>query len=254
MATKLLCDRGLVAAIRELQKPPLHKLQKPPLQGSKEEPLQWLTRRLCLEHERETDEDCSSDESDENSDADSNLSEDWLDGQEIKKQKKRKEDELNADNDWNKVLEWDDGSMLHAHPLKKMDKVYGTGQFICDICNELDKGWVYHCDECGFDAHIQCAFRAVQDYNYDYDDDEDYWPNNEDDENLPMELPAGEGTLEGLDLQIEMPAREHTLKKTDEVYGSGRFYCDICDEPGRGWVYHCDECGFDTHLKHVKRQ
>jgi nucleoredoxin len=44
----------------------------------------------------------------------------------------------------------------HPHPLKKLPSVY-RGSYGCDMCKSGGSGWVYHCDECGFDAHPQCA-------------------------------------------------------------------------------------------------
>jgi len=44
----------------------------------------------------------------------------------------------------------------HEHPLIKLPKVYG-GQYSCDICSGSGKGWVYHCEDCGFDAHPRCV-------------------------------------------------------------------------------------------------
>lgn len=47
-------------------------------------------------------------------------------------------------------------SSHEQHVLKKLATVY-RGQYGCDICHGSGKGWVYHCDECGFDAHPLCA-------------------------------------------------------------------------------------------------
>jgi len=46
----------------------------------------------------------------------------------------------------------------HEHPLVKMPKVYG-GSYGCDVCGEGGEGWVYHCDQCGFDAHPACVVK-----------------------------------------------------------------------------------------------
>lgn len=47
----------------------------------------------------------------------------------------------------------------HEHPLKKMPSVY-RGQYGCDVCGGGGSGWVYHCDECGFDVHPKCAMKS----------------------------------------------------------------------------------------------
>ncbi len=44
----------------------------------------------------------------------------------------------------------------HEHPLKKLPTIY-RGQYGCDGCGGGGAGWVYHCDECGFDLHPKCA-------------------------------------------------------------------------------------------------
>jgi nucleoredoxin len=44
----------------------------------------------------------------------------------------------------------------HPHPLHKLSNVYG-GQYGCDVCSKGGSGWVYHCDECRWDAHPYCA-------------------------------------------------------------------------------------------------
>ncbi|KAL3815032.1 hypothetical protein ACJIZ3_016300 [Penstemon smallii] len=52
---------------------------------------------------------------------------------------------------------------LHAHRLNlTFESPYGTKSFSCDICkrNGADH-WLYRCDSCGFDAHLNCA-RTVQ--------------------------------------------------------------------------------------------
>ena len=47
----------------------------------------------------------------------------------------------------------------HPHPLKKLASVY-RGQYGCDVCGGSGTGWVYHCDQCGYDAHPKCACPA----------------------------------------------------------------------------------------------
>jgi nucleoredoxin len=44
----------------------------------------------------------------------------------------------------------------HPHPLKKLPSVY-SGQYGCDVCHGSGSGWVYHCHDCGWDAHPMCA-------------------------------------------------------------------------------------------------
>lgn len=44
----------------------------------------------------------------------------------------------------------------HIHPLNKLPSIY-RGQYGCDVCGSGGSGWVYHCDECGYDAHPLCV-------------------------------------------------------------------------------------------------
>jgi hypothetical protein len=45
----------------------------------------------------------------------------------------------------------------HNHTLTLLPKVYFNGGYGCDICHSTGTGWVYHCDECSWDAHVACA-------------------------------------------------------------------------------------------------
>eukprot|EP01034_Spumella_vulgaris_P033473 gene33473-41308_t len=51
-------------------------------------------------------------------------------------------------------------SGLHEHPLIRGRCTYGHGQFGCDVCESGGSGWSYHCDECNYDAHLECALKA----------------------------------------------------------------------------------------------
>jgi len=46
----------------------------------------------------------------------------------------------------------------HEHELVKLISVY-RGQYGCDICGTGGEGYVYHCEECGFDAHPCCVVK-----------------------------------------------------------------------------------------------
>jgi hypothetical protein len=47
------------------------------------------------------------------------------------------------------------------HPLKKTVCMYSSGSYRCNVCNWDGCGYVYHCEECNFDAHPQCAMKAL---------------------------------------------------------------------------------------------
>ena len=70
---------------------------------------------------------------------------------------------------------------IHKHSLEKLPSVYG-GMYGCDVCDKTGQDAVYHCEECGFDAHPQCAvgksnfydlYRKVM-YGTDDGDGDDY--------------------------------------------------------------------------------
>ena len=76
-------------------------------------------------------------------------------------------------------------SEIHVHPLEKLCSVYG-GMYGCDVCDKTGQDAVYHCEECGFDAHPQCVVDDFNDlhrtYLYGSDDgDDDYDYGNDDD-------------------------------------------------------------------------
>jgi nucleoredoxin len=48
----------------------------------------------------------------------------------------------------------------HEHELEKRASVY-RGGYGCDVCGSLGEGYVYHCDECGFDVHPQCTGHTI---------------------------------------------------------------------------------------------
>ncbi len=50
---------------------------------------------------------------------------------------------------------------LHPHPLEKRGSVYRNGRYTCDVCGRKGAGWVFHCEECGWDAHPACAARRL---------------------------------------------------------------------------------------------
>jgi hypothetical protein len=47
-------------------------------------------------------------------------------------------------------------SILHPHTLEKRQSVYQTGRYTCDVCSSSGSGWVFHCQQCGWDAHPAC--------------------------------------------------------------------------------------------------
>ena len=65
-------------------------------------------------------------------------------------------------------------------------------------------------------------------------------------EEKKLQLEILEKKIVGLPSEVLIAAHPHPLVKTPSVY-RGNYSCDICDGGGSGWVYHCDECSFDSH-------
>ncbi|PIN03612.1 hypothetical protein CDL12_23848 [Handroanthus impetiginosus] len=91
------------------------------------------------------------------------------------------------------------------------------GAFQCNACGALGTGFCYHCAACDLDLHTVCAFMR----------------------------PSVKGA-----------AHVHTLKLYFEPpYENRAFMCDVCGESGSNhWLYRCDLCQFDAHLKCAKKQ
>lgn len=51
----------------------------------------------------------------------------------------------------------------HEHPLAKIQCPYRGGAYGCDVCGGGGQGWVFHCDECNFDACPRCAMKTEAD-------------------------------------------------------------------------------------------
>jgi len=49
----------------------------------------------------------------------------------------------------------------HRHPLKLLPSVYG-GSYGCDGCKSHGAGWAYHCNECQWDLHPDCAGKTEE--------------------------------------------------------------------------------------------
>ncbi|MQL87879.1 hypothetical protein Taro_020433 [Colocasia esculenta] len=66
----------------------------------------------------------------------------------------------------------------HQHPLAlAFSSPYGEStSFSCDVCGQAgsEHGWVYHCDPCGFDAHIGCAKSTAPPPGYQHNQQQQY--------------------------------------------------------------------------------
>ncbi|KAK2989186.1 hypothetical protein RJ640_029378 [Escallonia rubra] len=103
-----------------------------------------------------------------------------------------------------------------AHPLVLLSSpAYPEGAFKCNGCGGSGTGFSYHCPECEIDIHPICAFMPPTIKH----DSHDHW----------------------LDLCFSPP------------YDNKVFGCDICQGSGfNHWLYRCDTCGFDAHMKCAK--
>jgi hypothetical protein len=50
---------------------------------------------------------------------------------------------------------------LHPHPVDKRESLYRNGLYNCDVCGKSGVGCVFHCEECGWDAHPAFAARHL---------------------------------------------------------------------------------------------
>jgi tetratricopeptide (TPR) repeat protein len=50
-------------------------------------------------------------------------------------------------------------SSSHEHPLELTQDPYGGGQgrCVCDVCERIIIGWLYHCELCQYDCHPRCV-------------------------------------------------------------------------------------------------
>ncbi|CDP07680.1 unnamed protein product [Coffea canephora] len=107
------------------------------------------------------------------------------------------------------------------HPLTLLAKPvshYTDGQFACNACLQSGAAFVYNCESCSFDLHVEC-----------------------------VSLPES----------IIRPDHKHPLKLfysnpvPKEEGQQVTFVCDVCQKPVHeiAWIYYCHECDFGTHLE-----
>ncbi|KAL1550039.1 diacylglycerol kinase theta-like [Salvia divinorum] len=89
---------------------------------------------------------------------------------------------------------------------------YSTGSFHCNACGVVGTSFCYHCGECELDLHPACAFTRSS---------------------------------------VKGGAHHHPLQLCFEPpYPDKAFVCDVCGGSGSNhWLYRCEACGFDAHLK-----
>lgn len=88
--------------------------------------------------------------------------------------------------------------------------------------------------------------------DFDGNDDDDSYEDDDDDENDEDYEDEDDNDMEEREFQVISPCHDHVLQKESRVpYYQGRYGCDICGQPGRGWVYRCGDCSFDVHPRCV---
>ncbi|KAI3811681.1 hypothetical protein L1987_21409 [Smallanthus sonchifolius] len=89
---------------------------------------------------------------------------------------------------------------------------YPEGVFKCNACDSNGKGFSYHCPDCQLDLYVVCA---------------------------------------SMPLLIDQAAHGHKLGLCFRPpYENQGFSCDICKQHGSNqWLYRCDLCEFDAHMK-----
>jgi len=100
---------------------------------------------------------------------------------------------------------------LHPHPVEKRESVFGSkepsqgtyrsGRYKCDVCGRLGAGWVFHCEECGWDAHPACAARHLSETSE------------------PRPPPSASGRIDDVDLEAcyDAAAAAAAAAESDEV-------------------------------------
>lgn len=95
------------------------------------------------------------------------------------------------------------------HPNHQLElKHYTTKPFICDGCKKPGLGPRYRCEACDYDLHKHCMhFKSTATHNF--------FPN--------------------------------CVFKFYRGPGDNALNCDGCAKPVKGYLYHCDEKGWDLH-------
>ncbi|KAI8025550.1 hypothetical protein LOK49_LG02G01236 [Camellia lanceoleosa] len=98
----------------------------------------------------------------------------------------------------------------HCHTLYRY-KMLEEDLLQCEICETYIVGKAWGCQDCEFFIHKSCK-------------------------DVPQEITHKSHHGEILTLQ------------SSTRYESGKFKCDACCNPGKGFHYHCSPCKFDLHL------
>ncbi|XP_021665676.2 protein VACUOLELESS GAMETOPHYTES [Hevea brasiliensis] len=110
------------------------------------------------------------------------------------------------------------GHPAHVHPLTLIPSpAYPSGAFTCNGCGGVGRDSCYRCNHCNYDLHTACA--AAQN---------------------PPSLTHHSHPHHQLHLTFLPP------------YPSKAFSCNICQNIGRHWSYHCGLCNFDAHVDCAK--
>ncbi|KAL9238178.1 hypothetical protein vseg_012641 [Gypsophila vaccaria] len=97
----------------------------------------------------------------------------------------------------------------YSHPQHKLKLDLAQLPFKCDGCKEIGIGSCYKCTSCEYDLHMHCAIPTSSIYH-------PFYPKCS---FIFMSRPPG-----------NIPR-----------------YCNACERPVTGFLYHCNSCGFDLH-------
>ncbi|KAG5143084.1 hypothetical protein JHK82_018779 [Glycine max] len=96
-----------------------------------------------------------------------------------------------------------------SHKQHKLAFDYSESPFKCDGCKELGIGSRYKCSICDFDLHTHCSIPSPSLFH-------PFYPK----------------------------CSFHFLSQPP---GDTSRYCNACEKPVKGFLYHCFSCGFDLH-------
>ncbi|XP_021680761.2 uncharacterized protein LOC110665079 [Hevea brasiliensis] len=96
-----------------------------------------------------------------------------------------------------------------SHPLHPLKFEYSEFPFKCDGCKEVGIGSRYKCSKCDFDLHMHCAIPSASIFHPFYN--------------------------------------KCSFQFLSRPPGDKPRYCNACERDVNGFLYHCNDCGFDLH-------
>ncbi|KAK3428961.1 hypothetical protein EUGRSUZ_E00381 [Eucalyptus grandis] len=163
---------------------------------------------------------------------------------------------------------------LHpVHPLTLGPTAYYIGSVYCHACDKRCHGFTFRCEQCDFDLDIDCALKSsnsrvkdqFQHFSHDHPlvleeviaHDEEAWCQACDkrcsSNTYTCSLCEFFLHKSCAELKRELQHwrhKEHDLElRTSSSVYDGTAWCNLCWKRVRGFVYHCEICGFDLDLE-----